>query len=418
MAEIEAGKKLILIDALSLVFRAFHAPMQMDLRSPTGLPTKAIYIFVRTLQKIMKDQRSEYVAVSFDLAAPTFRDKLFEAYKANRPPFPEELAVQLPYVRRFCRALGLPLVEKEGYEADDVLGTLAGSAAQRGMNVFIVSGDEDLFQLVNDSVRVLKPSRGANESETLCDAAKVEEILGVRPAQVVDWLALTGDPSDNIPGARPLPGQEPRLEPGAKKRSYIGPKGATEIIKKFGTLENALQHFEQVEKQSYREALRDFRAEALLSRDLATIRTDVPLGVGPADLKRGGEDFAELRALCQELGFTTLLREFLEAAPAPVEAAAESEELATAEAISEWLEVSIRTLLWPWGWRSREKRVLRGASKGWGFPMAAAGRARRLRRPGSRRCAPFSPPRPIPRWCTTRSCCGCSSRNRASGSRA
>jgi DNA polymerase-1 len=338
LAEIEAGKKLILIDALSLVFRAFHAPMQMELRSPTGLPTKAIYIFVRTLRKILKDQGTEYAAVSFDLAAPTFRDKLFEAYKANRPPFPEELAVQLPYVRRFCRALGLPLVEKEGYEADDVLGTLAGSAAERGMNVFIVSGDEDLFQLVNDSVKVLKPSRGANEAETLCDAAKVEEILGVRPAQVVDWLALTGDPSDNIPGARPLPGQEPPLEPGAKKRSYIGPKGATDIIRKFGTLENALEHFEQVEKQSYREALRDFRAEALLSRDLATIRTDVPLGVGPAELKRGGEDFAELRALCQELGFTTLLREFLEEAPTPVEAAAESEELATPGAVGGWLE--------------------------------------------------------------------------------
>ena len=225
MAEIEAGKKLILIDALSLVFRAFHAPMQMDLRSPTGLPTKAIYIFVRTLQKIMKDQRSEYVAVSFDLAAPTFRDKLFEAYKANRPPFPEELAVQLPYVRRFCRALGLPLVEKEGYEADDVLGTLAGSAAQRGMNVFIVSGDEDLFQLVNDSVRVLKPSRGANESETLCDAAKVEEILGVRPAQVVDWLALTGDPSDNIPGARPLPGSRASARAGGQEAQLHRPQG-------------------------------------------------------------------------------------------------------------------------------------------------------------------------------------------------
>ena len=125
MAESQQGKKLVLIDAMSLVFRAFHAPMQMELRSPGGMPTKAIYIFVRTLRKILKDHRPDYVGVAFDLAAPTFRDKLFEEYKANRPAFPEELALQLPYVRRFCRALGLALVEKEGYEADDVMGTLA-----------------------------------------------------------------------------------------------------------------------------------------------------------------------------------------------------------------------------------------------------------------------------------------------------
>ena len=338
LAASQPGKKLVLIDAMSLVFRAFHAPMQMELRSPGGLPTKAIYIFVRTLRKILKEQGPEYACVSFDLAAPTFRDKLFEAYKANRPPFPEELAVQLPYVRRFCRALGLPLVEKEEYEADDVMGTLAKMAAAHEMDVFIVSGDEDLFQLVNDRVKVLKPSRGANESETLCDVAKVKEILGVEPSAVVDWLALTGDSSDNIPGARPLPGQEPLLAPGAKKRSYIGPKGATELIRQFGTLQNALDHFEQVERQSYREALRDFRAEALLSRDLATIRTDVPLEVGPANLQRSGEDFSELRALCQELGFTSLLREFLEKAPpAPPEAAAESQELGSPESVRGWL---------------------------------------------------------------------------------
>ncbi len=338
MAESHQGKKLVLIDAMSLVFRAFHAPMQMELRSPGGMPTKAIYIFIRTLRKILKDQRPDYVGVTFDLAAPTFRDKLFEEYKANRPPFPEELALQLPYVRRFCRALGLPLVEKEGYEADDVIGTLAELASAREMDVFIVSGDEDLFQLVKDRVKVLKPSRGANESETMCDVEKVKEIMGVEPSQVVDWLALTGDTSDNIPGARPLPGQEPPLTPGSKKRSYIGPKGATELIRKFGTLEKALEDYEQVEKQSYREALRDFRKEALLSRELATIRTDVPLEVSAGALKRGSADFSELRALCQELGFTSLLREFLEEAPVPAQAAAEFEELRTPESVSQWLE--------------------------------------------------------------------------------
>jgi DNA polymerase-1 len=335
LAETQHGKKLVLIDAMSLVFRAFHAPMQMELRSPTGMPTKAIYIFVRTLRKILKDHRPDFVGVAFDLAAPTFRDKLFEEYKANRPAFPEELAIQLPYVRRFCQALGLTLVEKEGYEADDVMGTLAEGAAAQGTDVFIVSGDEDLFQLVKERVKVLKPSRGASDSETLCDVEKVKETLGVEPSQVVDWLALTGDPSDNIPGARPFPGQEPPVTPGGKKRSYIGPKGATELMRKFGTLDKALENYAQEEKQSYREALRDFRKEALLSRELATIRADVPLEVGPTDLKPTPVDSSELRALCQELGFTSLLREFLDEAPA--QAAAEVEELQTPESVKQWL---------------------------------------------------------------------------------
>ena len=334
----ERGRKLFLIDAMSLVFRAFFAPMQMALTAPNGMPTKAIYIFVRTLRKLLKDYQPGHVAVAFDLPAPTFRDKLFEEYKANRPAFPEELAVQLPYVRRFCRALGIPLVEKEGFEADDVIGTLARQGSGAGLDVFIVSGDEDLFQLVNEKVRVLKPARGGSDGETLCDAGKVKEILGVEPAQVVDWLALTGDPSDNIPGARPLPGQEPPLAEGGKKRSYIGPKGATELIQQFGTLEKTLENHEQVKKQSYREALRDYRNEALLSRQLATIRTDVELETSVEQLKAGEPDITELTALCQELGFSSMLREFLEQAPPPAAAAIAAEELRTPQALREWLQ--------------------------------------------------------------------------------
>jgi DNA polymerase-1 len=338
LAEPAPGKKLVLIDAMSLVFRAFFAPMQMALVSPSGMPTKAIYIFVRTLRKLLKEYPPDYVAVAFDLAAPTFRDKLFKEYKANRPAFPEELSLQLPYVRRFCRALGLPVLEKEGYEADDVIGTLAKEGSRRNLEVLIVSGDEDLFQLVNDRVCVVKPARSGSVGETICDAEKVKDILGVEPAQVVDWLALTGDPSDNIPGARPLPGQEPPAAPSGKKRSYIGPKGATELIRRFGNLENVLEHYQEVEKTSYREALRDFRQEALFSRELATIRSDVPLETSSDKLRPAGIDLGELTALCQELGFSSLLREFLEVAPLPAEAAAEAEELRTPEAIQEWLE--------------------------------------------------------------------------------
>jgi DNA polymerase-1 len=337
--QLKTGEKLFLIDAMSLVFRAFYAPMQTALVSPAGIPTKAVYIFVRTLRKLLKDYQPRYVAVAFDLAAPTFRDKLFEEYKANRPEFPEELSVQLPYVRRFCRALGMPLVEKEGFEADDVIGTLAREGTGRGLEVSIVSGDEDLFQLVGDRVRVLKPARGAAEGETSCDAEKVKEILGVEPAQVVDWLALTGDPSDNIPGARPLPGQEPPPE-GGKKRSYIGPKGATELIRRFGTLEKVLENYQQVERQSYREALRDFRNEALLSKELATIRTDVPLETSIEGLKTGEPELGEITALCQELGFTSLLREFVEQAPQPARAEVEAEEIRSAQVLLEWLQAN------------------------------------------------------------------------------
>src|SRR3989442_6306869 len=324
---------------MSLVFRAFFAPMQTALVSPSGVPTKAVYIFLRTLRKIMKDHRPTHIAVVFDLTAPTFRDQLFETYKANRPAFPEDLTVQLPYGRKFCQALGLPIVEKEGFEADDVIGTLAKEGAEKGMEVLIVTGDEDMFQLVGERVRVLKPARGANDVETMCDEAKVKEILGVAPSEVVDWLALTGDSSDNIPGARPLPGKEVPT-PEGKRRSYIGPKGATELIRRFGTVERALDNYDKVERQSYRDALRDFRNEALLSKDLATIRTDVPLDLQVEQLSPGEIRLPEVTALCRELGFTSLLKEFLEQAPAApaVSAGIESEELRTPEAVAAWIK--------------------------------------------------------------------------------
>ncbi len=338
MADIQKKPKVLLIDGMSLLFRAFYAPMQMALTSPSGMPTKAIYIFLRTVRKLLKDFKPDKVAVAFDKAAPTFRDQLFAEYKSNRPPFPEELSVQLPYVHRFCGALGLPLIEMEGFEADDLIGTLSRQASEQGGEVFIVSGDEDLFQLVNGNIRVVKPARSATNGETICDAAKVKEIIGVEPSRVVDWLALTGDPSDNIPGARPLPGREPLQTEGGKKRSYIGPKGATELISRFGTLEAALENYDEVSRQSYREALRDFREEALLSRDLATIRTDVPLKINPEELTPAKYNVDEIRALCQELGFVSLLSELLSESGAELaDGEAESAELRSGIEAEKWL---------------------------------------------------------------------------------
>ncbi len=338
MPEAEKPKNLVLIDAMSLVFRAFYAPMQTALVSPSGMPTKAVYIFLRTLRKLLRERHPDGAAVVFDLAAPTFRDKLLEAYKANRPPFPPDLAIQLPYVRRFCEAMGIRIVEKEGYEADDVIGTLARDGAEKGMDVLIVSGDEDLFQLVTDRVKVLKPASGARETEALCDADKVKEILGVEPARVVDWLALTGDPSDNIPGARPLPGGTAASATDARKRSYIGPKGATQLLDQFGTLEAALENWETVGKQSYRDALRDFRKEALLSKELATIHTSVPLDVRAFELTPREQSPQDLTRLCQELGFQSLLKEFTGESCAVLSAQTGAEELSTPRAIQAWLQ--------------------------------------------------------------------------------
>jgi DNA polymerase-1 len=337
----EADKKLFLIDAMSLVFRAYFAPMQVPLVSPQGVPTQATYIFVRILRKLLQEYRPGYVAAVFDLSAPTFRDKLLEAYKANRPEFPPDLITQLPYVRRFCKAMGIAIVEKEGFEADDVIGTLAYTASRDGFETTIVSGDEDLFQLVNERVKVLKPPRSAKDgNELLCDVEKVKEIIGVEPSKVVDWLALTGDPSDNIPGARPLPGHEPPADAGGKKRTYIGPKGATELIRQFGSLQAALDRWQEASKQSYRDALRDFRNEALLSRDLATIRTDVPLDVRLEQLRLGRLNLAEIIPLCQELGFASLLRDFLEEGGGTIEVSAPSsaKELTDPRAVERWLQ--------------------------------------------------------------------------------
>src|SRR5208282_4644501 len=192
------------------------APMER-LRSPSGLPTKVPYVFANMLRKLEKEWSPDYLAVVFDLAAPTFRDELYKEYKAQRPPMPEDLVVQLPMVRRLCEAMRLPVVEREGYEADDVIGTLSRQAGERGLDVFIVTADKDMLQLVRDQlpgggrIRVLNPGKG----DLLADEKKVEELMGVPPDRVPDVMALMGDSIDNIPGAK-----------------GIGEKGARELIRK------------------------------------------------------------------------------------------------------------------------------------------------------------------------------------------
>ena len=297
---------------MSFIFRAYHAMARTrGMSTKTGLPTAATYVFVNMLRKLREDFSPEYLAAVFDVSAPTFRDQQagaitkvrkfdlktqtfqevdYGGYKANRSEMPADLVQQVPYIRRALEAYRIPILQHEGYEADDLIGTLARKAVENSYTVFVVSSDKDMLQLVNDHVLVLNPPK----DNLICDAAKVEEILGVPPERVVDVMALRGDSIDNIPGA-----------PG------IGDKGSVELIKRFGSVENALDHADEVEKKTYRESLQNNRDVVLLSKQLATIDSNVPVDLNVAAMKAGEPDLDTLRALFTELEFTSLLKELL-----------------------------------------------------------------------------------------------------------
>jgi len=294
-------KRLFLVDAMGYIFRAFFAPMDR-LQTSTGIPTKVPYLFATMMRRLLqsKDLRPDYVAVVFDVAAPTFRDKLFAAYKAQRPPMPEDLAVQIPFVRRYCEAMRLSILEYPGYEADDVIGTLAQQATKEDLDVVIVTSDKDLMQLVGGRVRVLNPAK----SDLLIDEKKVEEIMGVPPSKVADVMALMGDSIDNIPGARD-PNEKPA--PGERRKPGIGEVGARQLIQQFGSAEEAIARAAEVKRSSYREALEKNAEFVRLSKQLATIPTDAPVPLSLDTLQIQEPDAAALRALYAELGFTSLL---------------------------------------------------------------------------------------------------------------
>jgi DNA polymerase I len=297
---------------MSFIFRAYHAmARQRPMSTKGGLPTAAIYVFVNMLRKLRDDFSPQYLAAVFDVAGPTFRDEQagavtsirkfdiktqtfteveYKGYKANRAAMPEDLAQQVPYIRRALEAYRIPMIELARFEADDVIGTLARKAAEASHPVYIVSSDKDMMQLVNDRVHILNPPK----DNLICDAAKVEEILGVPPERVVDVMALRGDSIDNIPGA-----------PG------IGDKGSVEIIKRFGTVEQALERAKEVEKKTYRESLQNNRDTILFSKSMAAIDTNVPVELDIESMRVGEPNVDDLRALFTELEFTSLLKELL-----------------------------------------------------------------------------------------------------------
>jgi DNA polymerase-1 len=308
-----APKKLFLVDAMAHVYRAFFAPMPQRLTGPGGVPTNVPFLFGNILRRLIKDYQPDYIGIVFDPPGATFRDKLFEKYKAQRQPMPDEMRVQLPFVRRLCEAMRLPILEVKGYEADDVIGTMAVKAGKHNLEVLIVSNDKDMMQLVGKNVRTLRTGSGGAKGDILVDEKKVEEILGVPPDKVVDYMALLGDTIDNIPGAK-----------------GIGEKGAAELIKKYGSVESALDHADEVPNKRYREALQQQREQVLMSKQLAEIAKDAPIELKLQELEMRPPNGPALAEFYRELGFSSLLKELgsevvTSSAPANSEAAAKSD---------------------------------------------------------------------------------------------
>ncbi len=301
---------VFLLDAMSFIFRAYHAMQRArPMSTRAGLPTAAIFVFVNMIKKLRQDFTPRYFAAVFDVSGEVFRDERarelttlrkwnaktqsfdavgYEGYKANRAAMPEDLRRQIPYIRRALEALRIPILEAEGFEADDVIGTLALQAAEREHEVFIISGDKDMMQLVTPRVKILNPQK----DNLILDPAKVVEVLGVPPEKVADVMALRGDAVDNVPGA-----------PG------IGDKGSVELIVEFGSVEAVLDRTSEIKRKSYRESLEQNRDSVLLSKELVTIDSHVPLELDLAAMEPRPPDLEACRELFTELEFTSMLRE-------------------------------------------------------------------------------------------------------------
>jgi DNA polymerase-1 len=280
------GPVIYLVDGSSYIYRAFFAIR--DLKTSQGVPTNAVYGFCTMLLKVLKDFKPEFLAVVLDARGPTFRHHIYELYKANRPEMPEDLRPQVHWIMEILRALRVPVLEKEGYEADDIIGTVVEKFYAEGCRLVLISGDKDLLQLVRPGVTVVDTMY-----ERVYDEKAVAERYGVEPARLPDFFGLLGDTSDNIPG---VPG--------------IGEKKAREILCRFGTLENAISQADSIEQARTKEALKKFADQALLSKRLATIERDLPLDLKLEDLRHGPPDVARLRATFKALEFQRLLEQW------------------------------------------------------------------------------------------------------------
>ncbi|HVF88138.1 MAG TPA: DNA polymerase I [Pyrinomonadaceae bacterium] len=303
----EPKERVFLIDSMSHIFRAFFAPMSgrtEPLTNSRGQVTQAVFVFTNMLRKLLGDEKPHYITAVFESEVPTFRHDSYADYKANRAVMPDELQSQIPYIKRVCEVFSIPMINAPGFEADDVIGTLAVQAAERGLQAVIVSNDKDMCQLVRDPeiICMRQNSQNVKRKEPVppvewCDESWVEAKFGVPPRQIVDLLGLMGDAVDNIPGA-----------PG------IGAKGAVQIVTQLGSIENALENWEQVKHKTYRESLRDNADIIRQSKELATLKTDVSVELDLDKVKHRTPDRAAAYTLFRELEFQTLTREFADAA--------------------------------------------------------------------------------------------------------
>ena len=309
--------RLFLIDTFGLIFRAYYGRARVGaplMRTSSGMPTEAIYIFGNMLRKLVDDHKPEYLAAVWEGRGPTFRDEIFPDYKANRDETPDDLIQQMPYIERLLQAHGVPVLAEDGYEADDVIGALARQAGDHDIDVYVVSSDKDLTQLVADRVFVLNPMK----NDLVYDAETVKEVMGVEPSRIVDLLALKGDSVDNIPGA-----------PG------IGDKGARDLIAAYGNVEGAIEHADEVKRKTYRESLQNNSEQILLSKKLATLATDAPVPLDLEALKAARPALEPLRALYKDLEFNSLLSQ-LEDEPEP-EVATKFRTFASTDAFEDWI---------------------------------------------------------------------------------
>ncbi len=285
MAAKEDTKRVFLIDGSNYLYRAFYAIKELS--NSKGFPTNAIYGFTSMLMKLLRDWQPAYIAVVFDLRGPTVRHETYDQYKANRKPAPDGLVMQIPHVKDVIRAFSIPVVEMQGVEADDIIGTLARKYSSQGAKVVIVSGDKDLMQLVSDEIIMLDTMK-----EKTYDSQAVRERFGVPPEKVAEILGLMGDSSDNIPG---VPG--------------IGAKGAQSLVEEYGSVEEVIKNVERIKNAKAKKAIREHADQARMSRDLALIRTNISIDVSMEECRLQKPDTGALAAIFREFEFSSLIHD-------------------------------------------------------------------------------------------------------------
>ena len=285
--------EVYLVDGSAYIYRAYHAVA--PLTNSEGMPTHAVFGFMNILRRLLKEKKPQYLAVAFDMRGPVFRHEIYPEYKANRPPMPEDLAVQIPYIKELVRAMNIPCFETKGIEADDIIATAAKVLSKQGQKVVVVSGDKDLLQLVDDLVVMWDPMKNK-----IMDIAAVEEKYHVKPEQLLDCYSLMGDSSDNVPG---VPG--------------VGPKTAEKLINQHGSLEGVYEALDDMKKSKLKERLGENKDKAFLSRDLIRLKYDV---IVPRDISGylpKEPDDEKLNDLYTRLGFSSMVKEESKAIPVP-----------------------------------------------------------------------------------------------------